>query len=140
MTWAGCFPQLAVLRVFRGCCAGRRNPNKAGRSLWDEQGKIRWLEFSRQYGRREDELYEESASKISKDFFITLQLSIDRHMHVRKLPKAERKNYPKGADITSSRAQIGLGIFCVSTSRSGKTSKCKGIKVEHPENIASLRG
>lgn len=46
MTWAGCFPQLAVLREFRGCCAGRRNPNKARGSLWDEKTEL---------GTREDQ-------------------------------------------------------------------------------------
>lgn len=90
-----------------------------------------------EYGKRESELHEENTSKISKDFVISLHLSMDLHMHVRKLPRVGGKNHQKRTGITRLRAQIGSGRFCVSTSQSGKTSKCKGERVEYPETFTT---
>lgn len=50
-----------------------------------------------EYRRRESKLHEESASKISKGFFISLQLTTEPHVHVRG-KTTERHNNPQSTD------------------------------------------
>lgn len=76
---------------------------------------------------------------ISKGFSRYLQLSAISIYMWGNYP-SEGENFRKGGGITSSREQIGSGIFYVSTSKSGKTSKYKGQKVEYPESTDSVEG
>lgn len=134
MRWARHF---LSLREFPGYRTGRRNPNRARWSLWDEktelrtwEGQVAWI-CRTEYGRKERELHGESTSEISKGFSRYLQLSAISIYMWGNYP-SEGENFRKGGGITSSREQIGSGIFYVSTSKSGKTSKYKGQKSRIP--------